>query len=507
MRLIVAFVTVVTVLLTAGSGGIAAAEVVDAGLLDAIKATDLAGVRAALGRGVDVAAADADGTTPLHWAVHANDATIVELLLAAGAEAQAANRHGVRPIALACTNGNAAIVELLLNAGVDGNATLAHGETALMTAARTGAPDVVELLLDHGADVNATETWRGQTALMWAAAEGHAELLPMLVSHGADIAARSTKGWTALLFAAREGHIDAVQTLLEAGADIEEALPVEPYERRAGTSAGRPSTGLNALLMATHNAHFELGALLVDRGADVNVALRGWTVLHQVSWVRKTSIPGGSNEAPPEGTGSMTGIDLVRKVVAAGADVNARVTDRPPVGSTRMNFIGGTPFLLAARTGDAELMRVLAELGADPLLPNEDNTTPISGCGGCRVSRPRAESRDRGRGARGAAGCAGARWRPGRSRRQRRDRHARRRVCASPELGEVSGAGRRPGRRLESAERPGLDAARYRRRRAKRHRRDKRVARRNDPPSHGSGGSPRSVPRAVVLTPRGTPRP
>ena len=377
MRHIVAFVTVVTFLLTAGSGGVAAAEVADAGLLDAIKAADAAGVRAALGRGVDVAAADLDGTTPLHWAVHANDATIVELLLAAGAEAQAANRHGVRPIALACTNGNAAIVELLLNAGVDGNATLAHGETALMTAARTGAPDVVELLLDHGADVNATETWRGQTALMWAAAEGHAELLPMLVSHGADIAARSTKGWTALLFAAREGHIDAVQTLLEAGADIEEALPVEPYERRAGTSAGRPSTGLNALLMATHNAHFELGALLVDRGADVNVALRGWTVLHQVSWVRKTSIPGGSNEAPPEGTGSMTGIDLVRKVVAAGADVNARVTDRPPVGSTRMNFIGGTPFLLAARTGDAELMRVLAELGADPLLPNEDNTTPI----------------------------------------------------------------------------------------------------------------------------------
>ena len=383
MRLIV---LLVTCLLTAS--GVRAAAVVDAGLLDAIKAVDEARVRAALDRGVDVSAAEADGTTPLHRAVHANDATIVELLLAAGADAQAVNRYGVRPIALACTNGNVAIVELLLNAGVDANATLAEGETPLMTAARTGALDVVELLLDHGADVNATETWRGQTALMWAAAEGHAELLPPLVSHGADIAARSTKGWTALLFAAREGQIDAIGTLLEAGADIEEALPVEKYERRAGTSAGRPSTGLNALLMATHNAHFELGAFLVDRGADVNVALRGWTVLHQVSWVRKTSIPGGSNEPPPEGTGTMTGIEFVRKVVAAGADVNARVTSRPPVGSTRMNFIGGTPFLLAARTGDAELMRVLAELGADPRLPNEDNTTPIMVAAGVGSAAP-----------------------------------------------------------------------------------------------------------------------
>ncbi len=386
MRLIVLLVTLVTFLLTAN--GVRGAAVVDAGLLDAIKAVDDAGVRAALGRGVDVSAAEADGTTPLHWAVHANDATIVELLLAAGADAQAVNRYGVRPIALACTNGNAAIVALLLDAGVDANVTLAEGETALMTAARTGALDVVNLLVDHGADVNAVESWRGQTALMWAAAEGHAELLPPLLSHGADIGARSTRGWTALLFAAREGQIDAVGTLLEAGADIEETLPVEKYERRAGTSAGRPSTGLNALLMATHNAHFELGALLVDRGADVNVALRGWTVLHQVSWVRKTSIPGGSNVPPPEGSGTMTGIEFVRKVVAAGADVNARVTSRPPVGSTRMNFIGSTPFLLAARTGDAELMRVLAELGADPLLPNEDNTTPIMVAAGVGSASP-----------------------------------------------------------------------------------------------------------------------
>ena len=380
-------ISIAILLLLASGAPAVAAEAVDAGLIGAIRAVDEAGVRAALARGADVTAADPDGTTPLHWAVHADDATVVELLLAAGADAQAANRYGVHPLALACTNGNAAIVERLLGAGVDANTTLAEGETALMTAARTGALDVVELLLDHGANVNAVETWRGQTALMWAAAEGHAHLIPTMLSHGADSAARSTKGWTALLFAVREGQIDVVQTLLEGGAGVEEALPVEKEDRRGGTSAERSATGLSAFLLAAANAHYELAALLVDRGADVTVDSRGWTALHQVSWVRKAGIAGSNNPAP-QGSGTMTSLEFVRKVVAAGADVDARVTERPPAGITLLNFIGGTPFLLAARTGDAELMRVLAELGADPLLPNEDNTTPIMVAAGVGTSSP-----------------------------------------------------------------------------------------------------------------------
>ncbi len=379
---------VVTAITVSGAGArTAAAAEVDAGLLDAITSVDEAGVRAALRGGADVTAADADGTTPLHWAVHANAAALVELLLDAGADVRAANRYGVQPIALACTNGNAAIVELLLDAGVDANTALAQAETALMTAARTGSLDVVELLLDRGANVNATETWRGQTALMWAAAEGHAQVIPTMLSRGADITARSTKGWTALLFAVREGRIGVVQTLLEAGADVEESLPVVERQRRGGTSAERPATGLNAFLLAAANAHYELAALLVDRGADVNVASRGWTALHQVSWVRKAGIAGSNNPAP-KGSGTMTSLDFVRKIAAAGANVNARVTVRPPAGITRLNFIGGTPFLLAARTGDADLMRLLAELGADPLLPNEDNTTPIMVAAGVGTSSP-----------------------------------------------------------------------------------------------------------------------
>jgi ankyrin repeat protein len=44
---------------------------------------------------------------------------------------------------------------------------------------------------------------------------------------------------------------------------------------------------------------------------------------------------------------------------------------------TRLNMNGATPFLMAARTADAELMRLFLELGANPMLPNANNTTPL----------------------------------------------------------------------------------------------------------------------------------
>jgi ankyrin repeat protein len=55
---------------------------------------------------------------------------------------------------------------------------------------------------------------------------------------------------------------------------------------------------------------------------------------------------------------------------------------------TSLNTLGSTPFLLAARTADAELMRVLAALGADPLLPNADNATPLIVAAGLGTRSP-----------------------------------------------------------------------------------------------------------------------
>jgi ankyrin repeat protein len=348
---------------------------------------------------VDVQAPEADGTTALHWAVYKDNVPIATLLIRAGANASAVNRYGSRPLFLACVSGNPQMIALLLKAGADPNVAGPEGETPLMTAARSGNKEAVTLILDAGAAINAKETWRGQTALMWAAGEGHAAIIRTLVAHGADVHARSERGFTPLLFAAREGHIDAVKALLEAGANLNEGLRAAGARPAADADAGAPpaaaspaaappaQAGLNAFLIAAANAHYELAAMLLDRGADPNAAPLGWTALHQLTWVRKAGIA-GSNNPSPEGSGDMDSLTFARTLVKKGANVNAKVTRRPPAGVTRLNMIGGTPFLLAARTADAEFMRLLVELGADPLMPNADGTTPLMVAAGVGTSAP-----------------------------------------------------------------------------------------------------------------------
>ena len=356
-------------------------------IVEAVKNGDTNLVRRLISKRADINAPEADGMTALHWAAHLNDTAMAQLLMRAGAKVTMVNRYDVTPLSLACTNGNGTLVKLFLDAGADANTSLPGGETALMTAARTGSLESVTALLAHGADVNAKESGHGQTALMWAASEGHAEVVRVLLDAGAVANARASGGFTPLLFAARDGRIDVVRRLLVAGANVNDALPAVRRRRGDVAPPAAAGSGLNAFLLAAGNAHYELALLLVDAGADPNSAPLGWTALHQITGVRKVGLF-GSNDSAPEGSGSIGSLEFVRQLVARGANVNARATARPPLGRTEINAIGATPFLLAARTADAALMRELAKLGADPLMPNIDNTTPLMVAAGVGTSSP-----------------------------------------------------------------------------------------------------------------------
>jgi len=354
-------------------------------LADAAEKMDRAAIQTLLKQHADVNAVQADGMTALHWAAYQDDLETARLLVRAGANVKAANRYGITPLTLACTNGNAALVEMLLESGADANATLPGGETALMTAARVGTLASVKALIARGADVDAKDERRGQTALMWAAAEGHADVVQMLIEVGADFRARLTSGFTPLLFAAREGHLDVVRVLLKAGADVNETVPVEGGRRR-GYGGRVPPGGATPLLVAVSNAHFDLAAHLLDAGADPNANLPGYTVLHAITAVRKPGV--GDNDPAPEGSGSMSSLELVKKLAEYGADLDARMTKKANLSNTRLNEVGATPFMLAALTADAELLKTLAELGADPLLTNADNSTPLMAAAGLATRSP-----------------------------------------------------------------------------------------------------------------------
>jgi ankyrin repeat protein len=354
-------------------------------LADAAEKMDRSRIRALLAQRVDVDTPQIDGMTALHWATYHDDLETVELLLRAGATVNATNRYGVTPLSLACTVGNGAMVERLLKAGADPNTSLPGGETPLMTAARTGTLASVKVLLSRGATVDGKDDRRGQTALMWAAAEGHADVVRELLAAGADFQTRLPSGFTPLLFAVRDGRIEVVRVLLTAGADVNETIPVDAGRRR-GYGGRLPPAGASALLLAITNAHFELAAHLLDAGANPNADLPGYTVLHAMTAVRKPGV--GDNDPAPEGSGNMSSIELVRKLAAHGANVNATMTKRANLNNTRLNERGATPFLLAALTGDAELMRTLTTLGANPLLPNADNSTPLMAAAGLATRSP-----------------------------------------------------------------------------------------------------------------------
>jgi uncharacterized protein len=357
----------------------------DAPLADAMEKMDRAAVRALLQRRADVNAPQVDGMTALHWAAYRDDVESVELLVRAGANVKATNRYGVAPLTLAITNGNSAMVDRLLKAGADPNTTLPGGETALMTAARVGVLASVKALIARGAIVDAKDEKHRQTALMWAAAEGHAPVVEMLIELGADYKARLASGMTPLLFAVREGHGDVVRVLLKAGVSANEPVPVEGGRRRAVGGRALPP-GATPLLTAVMNGHFELAAQLLDAGADPNANLTGYTVLHAIVPVRKPGV--GDNDPAPQGSGSTSSLELVRKLVAAGADLNARMARRANLTNTRLNEVGATPFLLAAQTADAELMKTLVALGADPFIPNVDNSTALIVAAGLATRSP-----------------------------------------------------------------------------------------------------------------------
>src|SRR6185295_9862626 len=104
----------------------------------------------------------------------------------------------------------------------------------------------------------------------------------------------------------------------------------------------------------------------------------------------------GSDPAPPAGAGRLPSLDFVREIVKRGANVNFRLPEgsppRQPGTASKIGTVGATPFLFAADRSDIPLMRLLLELGADPLLPNASKTTPLMAAAGVGTAEPLEEA-------------------------------------------------------------------------------------------------------------------
>ena len=331
-------------------------------VIAAAKAGDRAAVRRLITAKANVNAAERDGSTALLWAVYNADLEMTRALVAAGAKVDAANRYGVTPLLQAARTGETALIEALLTAGA--SPTLAHpeGETPLMAAARSGKVESVRLLLARGADVNGTDEYQEQSALMWAASEGHLNVVQALLEAGAnpDIKAKQTAltqrrhgdhptgGLTPLMWAVRNGHDDVAEALVKAGADLK-------------ATNGDNAT---ATIIAIVNDRLDLAAKLLDWGADPNDGALYFAVDWHDGTTDMRMRDGGLLRW--DHPNQMTAMDLIKKLVDMGADVN-----KPFRGQLHSYSLGtgdnhnGSPFYRAAVASDVEVLKYLASKGAD----------------------------------------------------------------------------------------------------------------------------------------------
>ena len=204
--------------------------------------------------------------------------------------------------------------------------------TPLHTAARFGRDDLAELLIRGGADVGAGDDPAHNTALHIAAQYGNVDVARVLVTRGANVNAPNKYGRTSLHDAVSglagtsdlEGRLQVARLLLSRGADI------NARERGSGRTPLDEATG-----PSDNRANGErMTELLLSAGASPR------TVAPQQS------------ESPLERASSSGNVATVRRLLDAGAELNAAGRDTTPLGA-------------AAYQGHLDVVTLLLDRGAD----------------------------------------------------------------------------------------------------------------------------------------------
>ncbi len=166
-----------------------------------------------------------------------------------------------------------------------------------------------------------------------------------LLFRGFDLNTRDEAGNHALTVAIREGSLKVANFLLDQPALLVEA---------------RNAQGESPLMMAALHGRLALARRLIERRAEVNKP--GWAPLHYAA-----------AHAEP------VSLDMVRLLLEHHAYIDAESPNRT------------TPLMMAAQYGSLDVVKLLLEEGADPLLRNEQGLSAIDFAR--RASRPDAEAR------------------------------------------------------------------------------------------------------------------
>ena len=251
------------------------------------------------------------------------------------------------------------------------------GLSAFLFAVRAGQTGAALALLERGVDVNETMS-DGTSALNVAIVNGHYDLAKTLLEKGANPNA-AAQGWTALHqlvltrrpslarpypFPVPHGVISDLQlmtALIEHGADVNALTTKAP---RDGIRSVGKKIGATPFFFAAKGADLEAMKLLVAKGADPlrpnDDKTTPLMVAAGVGIWRIGESPGTNEEA----------LDAVKYILSLGGDV------------TTVDANGETAVHGAAHRGSPELIKFLAEKGANLDMTNKLGWTPLTIAGG-----------------------------------------------------------------------------------------------------------------------------
>ena len=197
------------------------------------------------------------------------DFAAVRNLIGAGTDVNEPSADGSTALLWAAYHGDADMAKALLAAGAEVDVANRYGITPLLQASRMGDAATIKVLLDAGAKVDLAHP-DGETPLMAASRTGRIDAVNLLLEHGADPNASDTfQEETSLMRATAEGHVEVVDALLKAGANPNAQAHVTSLTERK--NADHYTGGFTALMWAARNGNEELVRRLVAAGADLNM--------------------------------------------------------------------------------------------------------------------------------------------------------------------------------------------------------------------------------------------
>jgi ankyrin repeat protein len=351
------------------------------------------------------------GQTALMWAADANHPEIAKLLIEHGADvetramatdwpvqitseprAQYRPTGGLTPLLYAARSGCTACVAALLDAGANIDRPNPDGVTPLMIAIDNFRFDTAKLLLERGANPRHWDWW-GRTALYIAVdmSSYRSRLGRTSGTAGGNAAAGSGENGSsgAETGAAGTAAIDIIRLLLDAGVDANPQLNMHRPGR--GGNSGRfiddlLTTGATPLLRAAIGHDVDAVRALLEHGALVDLPnVMGVTPLMAAAGM------GVSQRDRRLGVGAdleARAIETIDLLLAAGADVNARVTDihsrtaRIARLSTMSEREGQTALYGAIKFGWPRLVEYLLAHGADATVVDALGKSPLDAAEG-----------------------------------------------------------------------------------------------------------------------------